>query len=477
MFRSLSLYNYRLWFGGALVSNTGTWMQSTAQDWLVLTHLTDHDATAVGITMALQFAPPILLVPVTGLIADRFDRRRMLMLTQATMGLLGLALGLLVLTDVAQLWMVWVFALLLGTANAIDAPIRQSFVSELVPPGHLANAVSLNSASFNAARLLGPAVAGVLIATVGTGWVFLINAASFAAVLLSLRFIRVAQLLAKPPVSRAKGQIKEGFRYVRGRPDLMVIFTMIFVIGTFGLNFPIFTSTMASVEFGVDASGFGLLSSCIAVGSLAGALLSARRERPRMRILVLASLAFGVTCAVAAVMPTYWSFAAVLVTVGLSSITLMTTANGTVQLSAAPQMRGRVMALYMAIFTGGTPLGAPVVGWVANTFGPRWAIGVAAAAGFVAAGIAITWLVRAQHLRVRRVPVEPTAAQEARAGSPAPPARRAPHLPHLPPLPHFAVEHDGDGAAGARAAAARAETARAETADAMEADEAAARTS
>jgi MFS family permease len=419
MFRSLRLYNYRLWSAGALVSNTGTWMQSTAQDWLVLTHLTDHDATAVGITMALQFAPPILLVPVTGLIADRFDRRRMLMLTQATMGLLGLALGLLVLTDVAQLWMVWAFALLLGTANAIDAPIRQSFVSELVPPGHLANAVSLNSASFNAARLLGPAVAGVLIAGVGTGWVFLINAASFAAVLLSLRFIRVSQLEAKPRVSRAKGQIREGFRYVRSRPDLMVIFGVIFVIGTFGLNFPIFTSTMASVEFGVDASGFGLLSSCIAVGSLAGALLSARRERPRMRVLVLAAFSFGVTCTVAALMPTYWSFAAVLVTVGLSSITLMTTANGSVQLSSAPEMRGRVMALYMAIFTGGTPLGAPIVGWVADTLGPRWAIGVGASAGFVAGALALAWLVRSQHLRLRR------------AGS----------VRH----PRFTVEHDGDG--------------------------------
>jgi len=404
MFRSLGVPNYRLWFGGALVSNTGTWMQATAQDWLVLTDLTDHDATAVGITMALQFAPPILLVPVTGLIADRFDRRRLLMLTQATMAVLGLGLGLLVLTGLVQLWMVWGFALLLGTANAVDAPIRQAFVSELVPREQLTNAVGLNSASFNGARLLGPAVAGVLIASIGTGWVFVINAASFAAVLLSLAAIRVSQLVAKPKVSRAKGQIRDGFRYVRGRPDLLVVFVMVFVIGTFGLNFPIFTSTMASVSFGVDASGFGLLSSCIAVGSLAGALLAARRERPRFRVLVLASASFGVTCAVAALMPSYWSFAAVLVTVGLSSITLMTTANSTVQLGTAPEMRGRVMALYMAIFTGGTPLGAPLVGWVADAAGPRWALGVGAASGVVAAGVAVTWLVRSQHLRVHRVP-------------------------------------------------------------------------
>lgn len=221
----------------------------------------------------------------------------------------------------------------------------------------------------------------MLIAGVGTGWVFVINAASFAAVLLSLRFIRVAELQLKPVVSRARGQIREGFRYVRERPDLVVVFVMVFVIGTFGLNFAIFTSTMARVEFGTDATGFGLLSSCIAVGSLVGALLSARRDRPRWRVLVAAALAFGVTCLVSALMPTYWSFAAVLVAVGLSSITLMTTANATVQLTTAPRMRGRVMALYMAVFTGGTPLGAPVVGWVADVAGPRWAIGVAAASG------------------------------------------------------------------------------------------------
>ncbi|RKR76247.1 putative MFS family arabinose efflux permease [Frondihabitans australicus] len=401
MFSSLRVFNYRLWFGGALVSNTGTWMQATAQDWLVLTHLTNHNATALGVTMALQFLPPILMIPITGLIAERYDRRRMLMVTQASMGALGLALGLLVVTDVVQLWMVWAFALVMGIVQAVDAPIRQSFVSELVPPKKLTNAVSLNSASFNGARLIGPAVAGVLIAAVGTGPVFLINAASFLAVLASLRFIRVCELEFKPRVVRAKGQIREGFGYVRSRPDLIVVFIMIFIIGTFGMNFPIFTSTMATGAFHVGSDGFGLLTSAVAVGSLTGALLSARRERPRMRILVMASISFGVTCTVAALMPTYWSFAAVLVTVGLSSITLMTTANGTVQLGAAPEMRGRVMALYMAIFTGGTPIGAPIVGWVANTFGPREAIGVGAAAGFVAAGVALTWLVRSQHLRVR----------------------------------------------------------------------------
>ncbi|MCU1528394.1 MAG: transporter [Frondihabitans sp.] len=435
MFSSLKVFNYRLWFGGALVSNTGTWMQATAQDWLVLTHLTNHNATALGVTMALQFLPPILMIPITGLIADRYDRRRMLMLTQGSMGMLGLLLGLLVVTDLVQLWMVWAFALVMGMVQAIDAPIRQSFVSELVPPKRLTNAVSLNSASFNGARLIGPAVAGVLIAAVGTGPVFLINAASFLAVLTSLKFIRVGLLESKPRLKRAKGQIKEGFRYVRGRHDLVVIFVMIFIIGTFGMNFPIYTSTMATQSFGVGASGFGLLTSAVAVGSLAGALLSARREKPRMRVLVLAAISFGVTLSVAALMPTYWTFAAVLIAVGLSSISLMTTANGIVQLSAAPEVRGRVMALYMAIFTGGTPIGAPIVGWVATTFGPREAMGVGAAAGFVAAAVALAWLIRGQHLRVR-------------------------HGEGL----HFRVRHDGDGMPPTESIEVQRETAAAELA-------------
>ncbi|NYG97805.1 MFS transporter [Schumannella luteola] len=400
MFRSLGVANYRLWFGGAMVSNVGTWMQRTAQDWIVLTKLTDHDAAAVGVTMALQFGPQLLLVPVSGLIADRFDRRRLLFVTQALMGLLALGLGLITVFGVAQLWMVYSFAFGLGVVAAIDAPARQTFVSELVGDDQLPNAVALNSASFNGARMIGPAVAGVLIALIGSGWVFLLNAGTFAATLLAIALLRTDQLRPAKRAAARRGQIRDGFRYVRGRPDILVVFAMIFLVGTFGLNFPIFTSTMASVEFGAGADAFGLLSSILAIGSVTGALLSARRDRPRLRYAVIASLGFGVTCTVAALMPNYWAFAAVLITVGLSSITLMTSANAYVQTTTSPIMRGRVMALYMAIFAGGTPIGAPLVGWVANAFGPRWALGVAAASGFAAVIVALWWMRRAKDLRV-----------------------------------------------------------------------------
>ncbi|MFZ7086793.1 MFS transporter [Curtobacterium sp. RRHDQ10] len=404
MFRSLSGRNYRIWFAGALVSNIGTWMQRTAQDWIVLTQLTHDDAVAVGVTMALQFGPQLLLMPWTGLVADRFDRRRMLMLTQTLMGLLGMGLAIVVLVGQANLWNVYGFALALGVVAAFDAPVRQSFVSDVVTGEHVSNAVALNSASFNGARLIGPAVAGVLITVVGTGWVFFINALTFAAVLIALKFVDPAQLGQRVRPPRAKGQIRDGFRYVRGRPDIVVILCMIFVVGTFGVNFPIFTSTMARVEFHRGAGEFGLLNTVMAIGSVAGALLSARRDKPRMRLLVIASLGFGVACAVAAVMPTYWSFAVVLVFVGLCSLTFMTTANAMVQTTTSAAMRGRVMALYMAIFAGGTPIGAPIVGWVADSFGPRWALGVGAASGFVALAIAVVWLLRWEHLRVRYEP-------------------------------------------------------------------------
>jgi MFS family permease len=404
MFRSLSGRNYRIWFAGALVSNIGTWMQRTAQDWIVLTQLTHDDAVAVGVTMALQFGPQLVLLPWTGLVADRFDRRRMLMLTQALMGLLGMGLAIVVLLGQANLWNVYGFALALGVVAAFDTPVRQSFVSDVVTGEHVSNAVALNSASFNGARLVGPAVAGVLITVVGTGWVFFINALTFAAVLIALKFVDPAQLGQRIRAPRAKGQIREGFRYVRKRPDIVVILCMIFVVGTFGVNFPIFTSTMARVEFHRGAGEFGLLNTVMAIGSVAGALLSARRDKPRMRLLVIASAGFGIACAVASVMPTYWSFAVVLVFVGLSSLTFMTTANAMVQTTTSAAMRGRVMALYMAIFAGGTPIGAPIVGWVADSFGPRWALGVGAASGFVALGIAVVWLLRWEHLRVRYEP-------------------------------------------------------------------------
>jgi MFS family permease len=401
MFRSLAGLNYRIWAAGAIVSNVGTWMQRTAQDWIVLTQLTHNNAAAVGFVMALQFGPQLLLLPITGWAADRLDRRKLLMATQGAMGALGLGLGILTVTGAVQLWHVYVFALLLGCVAAFDAPARQTFVSELVSGPNLSNAVALNSASFNAARLIGPAVAGLLTAVVGAGWVFLINAATFGAVLLSLKFLRTEKLFRTQRASKKRGGLVEGFRYVRRRPDIMVILVMVFLIGTFGLNFPIFISTMSVSVFHKGAGEFGLLSSIMAIGSVVGALLSARRERPRVALLFAGAAFFGFGCALAAVMPEYWLFALALIIIGISSQTLMTTANGTVQMTTDPQLRGRVMAIYMAIFMGGTPIGAPVVGWVADTFGPRWALGVGAASGFAAALVGVFYLVKYRNLRLR----------------------------------------------------------------------------
>ncbi|WP_213816453.1 MFS transporter [Glaciihabitans sp. dw_435] len=401
MFRSLSVRNYRLWFFGALVSNSGTWMQRTAQDWIVLTDLTDHDAVAVGITMALQLGPQLVLAPMAGLLADRVNRRHLLMFTQAAMGVLGLGLGLLVLLGTAELWEVYLFALATGAVSAFDAPVRQTFVSELVAEKNIPNAVALNSASFNGARLIGPALAGVLLALVGAGFVFLLNGVTFAATLFALVKIRPDQLQPAPRVRKQKGQIRAGLSYVRSRPDIVIILVMILFIGTFGFNFAIFVSTMTTVVFHQGAGAYGALSSILAIGSVAGALLAARRDRPRLRLVVGAAFAFGIACTLAALAPSYLTFALAAPLIGITAMTAMNSANSYVQISTLPAMRGRVMALYMAIMAGGTPIGAPFAGWVANQFGPRWSLGVAAISGLLAGAIAVVWMIRARHLRVR----------------------------------------------------------------------------
>ena len=399
-FRSLQAFNYRMWAGGAFVSNVGTWMQRTAQDWIVLTQLTHHNATAVGVVMSLQFGPQVLLLPLTGFAADHLDRRKLLFVTQGTMGALALGLGVLTVTGLVQLWQVYVFAFLLGCVSAFDAPARQTFVSELVVEADLSNAVGLNSTSFNAARMIGPAIAGVLIAAVGSGWVFLINAASFAAVLCSLSLLRVDELHRTDRAHRTRGSLVEGFRYLWKRPDLKAMLLMLFLIGTFGLNFPIFISTMSVTVFHAGASQYGVLSSVMAIGSVAGALLAAKRERPHIAILLAGGAVFGFGCALSAVMPNYWLFGSALVLIGLSAQTFTTTVNSMVQMSTEPAMRGRVVAILLAIALGGTPIGAPIVGWVADAWGPRWALGIGAASGFGAAIVGVGYLMKYRHLRV-----------------------------------------------------------------------------
>ena len=391
MFRSFSIFNYRVWFIGALVSNVGAWMQSTALSWVVLTQLTHNDAGAMGITMALQFAPPLLLVGVTGWVADRFDRRKLLMLTQSLLLVLGLTIGVLLLRGVMTLPLMLVFAVALGVVAAFDNPSRQAFVSDLVSQENASNAVALNAASFNTARMIGPAVAGIVIVAVGTGWVFLVNAVAFLAMIVALRVIRTDELVPRVKATGAN-RLADGFRYVRRRPDLMVTFAMVFLLGAFGMNFPIFASTMA-LEFGRDADGYGLLSSILAIGSLAGALLAARRDRARIRLVIVGTGMFAVAASLSALAPSYWLYAATLMLTGFAVVTTLTTANGYVQTTTDPALRGRVLALYMAILMGGTPVGAPIVGYVAAHAGPRAAIWLGAGAALLAFAIGFSWLV------------------------------------------------------------------------------------
>jgi MFS family permease len=377
-FRALSNHNYRLYAAGGVVSNTGTWMQRVAQDWLVL-QLTSNSGTALGITTGLQFLPILLLSPYAGLVADRFPKRRLLQVTQLMMALPALVLGVLAVTGVVEPWHVYALAFTFGVGTAFDAPARQSFVSEMVAKDDLSNAVGLNSASFNLGRIIGPALAGFMIAGLGggaqaTGWVIVINAASYTAVLLALQRMRASELDSPAPQARQRGMIRDGLRYIRSRPDIMMILAIVFFAGTFGLNFQMTSALMATEVFDKGASEYGILGTTMAVGSLSGAILAARRGIVRHRLVILAALAFGVAEVISGLLPSYLAFALWTPVIGITALTMITAANTTIQLSVAPHLRGRVMALYMMIFMGGTPVGSPIVGWVGETFGARWTL-------------------------------------------------------------------------------------------------------
>ncbi|MFH8368668.1 MFS transporter [Streptomyces sp. NPDC018031] len=377
MFSSLRVRNYRLFATGAVISNTGTWMSRIAQDWLVLS-LTGS-STAVGITTALQFLPMLLFGLYGGVIADRYPKRRILLMTQTALGACGLALAALTLSGHVQVWHVYLFAFLLGMVTVVDNPTRQAFVVEMVGPAELRNAVSLNSANFQSARLIGPAVAGVLITAVGSGWAFLLNGLSFGAPLVGLLMMRPAELHKVERAPRGKGQLREGLAYVAARPDLIWPIVLIGFIGTFGFNFPIWLSAFADDVFDAGPGTYGLLNTLMAVGSVTGALLAARRATSRLRLVVGAAVLFGVLEMAAALAPTFWLFAALMVPIGVFGLTINVTANASVQMATDPAMRGRVMSLFMMVFVGGTPIGGPLVGWLTDTYGAR--------VGFLAGGL------------------------------------------------------------------------------------------
>lgn len=416
-FRALSNPNYRRYAAGSIVSNTGTWMQRVAQDWLVL-QLTANSGTAIGITTGLQFLPFLVLSPFAGLVADRVPKQRLLQITNAMMAAPALLLGFLAVTGLVETWHVYVLALVLGIGAAFDAPARQSFVSEMVDADDLTNAVGLNSASFNMARIVGPALAGLLIAAFGggvgaTGLVILINGLSYAAPILTLRSLDPSRLDTPVPLGRGPGAIREGVRYVRGRPDLKFVLMVVFFTGTFGLNFQMTSALMATEVFHKGPTAYGLLGTFMAFGSLTGSLMAARRVRVRHRMILGGAIVFGAIEIGAAFAPSYLVYALVTPLLGLAALTMITSANAFVQLHTDPGMRGRVMALYMMIFMGGTPLGSPFIGWIGEEYGARttlWFGGLMTILGALLAAAVFRRGVRVEEELRAEPPVDPAVA-------------------------------------------------------------------
>lgn len=405
-FRSLRNRNYRLFFAGQLVSVVGTAMQVVAQAWLVLT-LTGS-GVALGVTAALQFLPMLVLGVWGGVVADRFDKRRVLIVTQVAFATLALALWALVVTGAVALWMVYVLALGLGLVAVVDMPTRQAFVTEMVGSEEVGNAVGLNSAVFNTGRLVGPAVAGVVIASLGVAPCFLVNAISYAAVLAGLCAMRPDELYRQAPVVAGPGQVRAGLRYVWSTPELRSTILLVAAVGTFGLNFTVGLPLLARFAFDGGPRLFGTLSSAMALGSLTGALVIAGRPRPTRRMLLGAAAAFGISTMIAAASPTPLTVGLVLVPTGVAAMLFLATANSTLQLTSDPAMRGRVMALYGLVFLGSTPLGGPLVGWVSEMWGARVGLALGGAVTLLAAGVAAAATAGRRWPRLRSFTVHPT---------------------------------------------------------------------
>ncbi|MCH5645400.1 MFS transporter [Gordonia sp. ABSL49_1] len=387
VFASLASHNYRLYFGGQALSLIGTWMQATAQAWLVLT--LSGSASILGIIVALQALPVLLLGPYAGVVADRVDRRKLMIALQSVMGILAAILATLALGGWVQVWQIAILAVLLGLNNAFENPARQAFIHQIVGHDLIRNAVTLNSVLVNAARAVGPATAGVILAAVGAGWCFAINAASFVAVVVSLLVMRTSEITYEQPVARAKGQLREGLRYVGGRPTLWVPLVMMAIVGTLAYEFPVSLPVAASEVFDGGPQAFGFMTSSMGIGAVIGGLVVAARGTTGLRTLTFAAFGFGVTIALTALAPTLWLAIIALFFVGWLSVSFMSTGNATLQLESEPQMRGRVMALWSVAFMGSTPIGGPIIGAVSEYAGARVALGVGAAACFAAAAMAL----------------------------------------------------------------------------------------
>ncbi len=374
-FRSLRTRNYRLFFVGQGISLCGTWMQTIALGWLVL-NLSHNSGIAIGAVIALQFVPTLFLGAWAGVLADRFDKRVLLVLTAITMTVTAGTLAVLTLTGLVALWMVFAIVLVQGLAQAVDNPARLSFVSEMTGPADLPNAIGLNSALFQVARIIGPAFAGVIIVLVGTGWCFALNALSYVAVIGALMAMDVAVLHRNPPVPRAKGQVREGLRYIRETPELRSILLMTLVVGTLAINFPVVLPLIAKVTFDGNAATYSWMTVSMGVGALVGALAVAHKSDPTARVVVVSGIVFGTALCIAAFAPTIALFVFLVAFVGAGQITFLATCQSTVQLESEPSKRGRVMAVYTITILGTTPIGAPLVGWISEQFGPRYGLAI-----------------------------------------------------------------------------------------------------
>jgi MFS family permease len=398
-FAALTSRSYRIYIAGQSLANTGTWMQTIAQDWLIF-DLT-RNSTAVGVTMSLQFAPMLLLGMHAGAAADRWSKRHILLTTQALNAVITTALAVVTIAGAVTSADVYAFALLSGMIFAFDGPARQAFVAEVVSDGRLRAAISLNAAVFQATRLIGPAIASVLIVSVGTGWVFAVNAVCYAGPTVGLLLLRPSGLQPVAPARREPGAVRAAARYVLRRPQMLWTIFLVGMLGTFGLNFPIVLTAMAKSAFGGDASTYGLFNIVLGLGSAAGAVLAGAGHRPRTRVIAGSAAVFGILQVTAALAPDMATFLVLLTAMGLVNLVCQAMANASVQLSTEPELRGRVMGLYMLVFIGGTPLGAPLVGAITNHFGPR--VGMAVC-GVVPAIAAVVMAVVLEHRRGNAAP-------------------------------------------------------------------------